>query len=43
MLSNGITCFIDFREEGVKGVNLLKKALEKSPINYLVLGRNGVL
>ena len=39
MLSNGITFFIDFREEGVNGVNLLKKALIKSPINNLILGR----
>ncbi len=39
MLSNGITFFIDFREEGVNGVNLLKKALLKSPINNLILGR----
>ena len=27
MLSNGITCFIDFRERGVEGVNLLRQAL----------------
>ncbi len=39
MLSNGITFFIDFREEGVKGVKLLKKVLAGSPINFLVLGR----
>jgi len=39
MLSNGITFFIDFREEGIEGVNLLKKALRKSSINYLTLGR----
>ena len=39
MLSNGITYFIDFREGGVKGLNLLKKALTDSSINYLILGR----
>lgn len=39
MLSNGITCFIDFREGGVEGVNLIKEALEQSPINCLIYGR----
>ncbi|MFX1389614.1 MAG: amidohydrolase family protein [Promethearchaeota archaeon] len=39
MLSNGITFFVDFREEGVRGVNLLKKSLSNYPINYLILGR----
>ena len=39
MLSNGITFFIDFREEGVEGVILLKRALNNTPINFLILGR----
>jgi len=39
MLSNGITFFIDFREGGVKGVNLARKALNESPINSLIFGR----
>ncbi|UCC19430.1 MAG: amidohydrolase family protein [Promethearchaeota archaeon] len=39
MLSNGITFFMDFREGGVEGINLLKKALAKSAINHLILGR----
>jgi cytosine/adenosine deaminase-related metal-dependent hydrolase len=39
MLSNGITFFIDFREGGVEGVNLLKKALTDNSINNLILGR----
>jgi cytosine/adenosine deaminase-related metal-dependent hydrolase len=39
MLSNGITYFIDFREGGIDGVNLLKNALKQNPINYLILGR----
>jgi cytosine/adenosine deaminase-related metal-dependent hydrolase len=39
MLSNGITFFIDFREEGVDGLKLLKTALTDSSINFLALGR----
>ena len=39
MLSNGITCFIDFRERGINGISLLREALRDSPINYLALGR----
>jgi len=39
MLSNGITFFVDFREEGVEGVILLKRALQNTPINFLTLGR----
>ncbi len=39
MLSNGITFFVDFREEGAQGVKLLRDALEQSPINFLALGR----
>lgn len=39
MLSNGTTLFIDFREGGINGINLLRKALINSSINYLALGR----
>lgn len=39
MLANGITMFFDFRENGLNGVALLKEALQKSPINYHILGR----
>ncbi|MFX1277603.1 MAG: amidohydrolase family protein [Promethearchaeota archaeon] len=39
MLSNGITCFIDFREGGANGIHLLKKVIELSPINCLIYGR----
>lgn len=39
MLSNGITFFIDFREFGIKGIKLLKKALKDSPIKFKILGR----
>ena len=40
MLSNGITFFVDFRENGLKGVDLLKEILINSPINKLILGRD---
>jgi cytosine/adenosine deaminase-related metal-dependent hydrolase len=39
MLANGITLFVDFRENGIIGVNILKDALENSPINCIILGR----
>ncbi|MHA1669859.1 MAG: amidohydrolase family protein [Promethearchaeota archaeon] len=39
LLHNGITCFIDFREHGLEGINLLKKNLLNFPIDYLLLGR----
>jgi len=39
MLASGITMFFDFRENGLSGVALLKEALQKSPINYRILGR----
>ncbi|MFX1316043.1 MAG: amidohydrolase family protein [Promethearchaeota archaeon] len=39
MISNGTTCFIDFREGGVEGIYLLKKVIELSPINCLIFGR----
>jgi cytosine/adenosine deaminase-related metal-dependent hydrolase len=39
MLSNGITCFVDFREGGVEGVNLLRNVLDQMPINCLIFGR----
>jgi cytosine/adenosine deaminase-related metal-dependent hydrolase len=39
MLSNGTTCFIDFREGGVDGVHLLRRALDKTSINCLIYGR----
>ncbi len=40
MLANGITFFVDFRENGLKGVDLLKETLKDSPINKLILGRD---
>ncbi|MHA1240585.1 MAG: amidohydrolase family protein [Promethearchaeota archaeon] len=39
MLANGITSFVDFRENGLTGINLLKEALDNFPINYRILGR----
>lgn len=39
MLSNGITFFIDFRENGINGVELLRRASEHSPIGMKILGR----
>ena len=39
MLKKGITTFVDFREGGVHGINLLKKALKTVPINPVILGR----
>ncbi len=39
MITNGITCFADFREEGIVGIKLLKKALEKGSLKGIILGR----
>lgn len=39
MLSNGITCFMDFREQYIKGINLANEALKNVKIRYLLLGR----
>jgi len=39
MFSNGITLFIDFRENGIEGINLLREALKGSSVFYLILGR----
>ena len=39
MLYSGISTFIDFREGGLHGVQLLKKAVYDLPINACILGR----
>ncbi len=39
MLRKGITTFVDFREGGLDGVNLLKKVLSDLPIRSIILGR----
>lgn len=40
MLESGTTHFIDYREGGIKGVKLLKKASKDIPINPIILGRD---
>ena len=39
MIRKGITTFVDFREGGSKGVFLLKRALDNTPIRAIILGR----
>lgn len=39
MIRKGITTFVDFREGGLDGVILLKKALSDIPIRCIILGR----
>ena len=39
MLKNGITTFVDFREGGIAGIQLLKYALRGLPIRAVILGR----
>jgi cytosine/adenosine deaminase-related metal-dependent hydrolase len=39
MLKKGITSFIDFREGGIEGINLLKNAALGIPIRPIILGR----
>ena len=39
MLDTGTITFYDFREEGITGVKLLKRAAEKLPINTMIMGR----
>lgn len=39
MIKKGITTFVDFREGGLDGILLLRKALTKVPIRAVVLGR----
>jgi cytosine/adenosine deaminase-related metal-dependent hydrolase len=40
MLKTGTTTFVDFREGGFEGINILKKASENIPIRSLILGRH---
>ncbi|MDR2967823.1 MAG: amidohydrolase family protein [Methanobacteriaceae archaeon] len=42
MLKTGTTHFIDYREGGVKGVKLLKKASKNIPISPIILGRDNI-
>ena len=39
IISKGITTFVDFREGGLNGVLLLKKAVSTLPIRSIILGR----
>ena len=39
MLKKGITTFVDFREGGIEGIQLLKHAIKDNPIRSLILGR----
>ena len=40
MLESGTTHFIDYREGGIKGIKLLKKASKDIPITPIILGRD---
>lgn len=40
MLQTGTTTFVDFREGGVEGIEMLEKASENIPIRKIVLGRH---
>lgn len=39
MLKTGVTCFCDFRENGILGIKLLKKSIENISISSLILSR----
>ncbi len=39
MIRKGITSFIDFREGGIEGINLLKNTISDIPIRPIILGR----
>jgi len=39
MLKKGITTFVDFREGGIEGIQLLKHAIKDNPIRSIILGR----
>jgi cytosine/adenosine deaminase-related metal-dependent hydrolase len=39
MIQTGTTTFVDFREGGVEGVEILREALEDTPVRALILGR----
>lgn len=40
MVKSGVSHFIDYREGGIKGVRLLKKASKDIPIKPIILGRD---
>ena len=39
MIRKGVTSFIDFRESGIEGIDLLKNATSNIPIRPIILGR----
>ena len=39
MISNGITYFMDFRERGLEGIDLLNNALKSFALKYQIFGR----
>ena len=39
MLHKGITTFVDFREGGLEGINLINNAVENIPIKKIIFGR----
>ncbi|MGV9171763.1 MAG: amidohydrolase family protein, partial [Promethearchaeia archaeon] len=39
MIARGITCFVDFRERELEGINLLKEAKKDLKIETVILGR----
>jgi cytosine/adenosine deaminase-related metal-dependent hydrolase len=39
MIRKGITTFVDFREGGLEGINLLRNAISGIPIRSVILGR----
>ena len=43
MLKKGITTFVDFREGGIDGIQLLKQALRGLPIRSIILGKDCVI
>ncbi len=42
MLATGTTTFVDYREGGVQGIQILEEAAQEVPINKLVLGRDDI-
>ncbi|KZX15174.1 5-methylthioadenosine/S-adenosylhomocysteine deaminase [Methanobrevibacter cuticularis] len=42
MFETGTTHFIDYREGGIAGINLLKEAASDIPINPIILGRDSI-
>ncbi len=40
MLASGTTTFVDFREGGLEGINLIEEASKEIPIKKIVLGRD---